>query len=199
MLYYRNVKKHNFTFLLQMADYVPVMLSNLPECQNDCDRNRLVQMSWFIYHFSCVTLVSLSSFWRLRCLVVYLYHISSFIKNSVSGAGEKIIREWSRQAASSPPCQEGLLLPSRLAPNAKSLERQEDKRRIVWSTSECQPPQENRKLRPFILDAERVSRIWGLTAFSLGRMLFVLLWGVYSRWHQIRSSAHVFARQTNNW
>ncbi|TNN88301.1 hypothetical protein EYF80_001517 [Liparis tanakae] len=27
----------------------------------------------------------------LQCLVVYLYHISSFIKNSVSGAGERAL------------------------------------------------------------------------------------------------------------
>lgn len=71
---------------------------------------------------SCVTLVSHSlPFGSLRCLVVYLYHISSFIKNSVSGAGERALgSEVDRLLGNHPPRVPSGAPPALLAPHIES-------------------------------------------------------------------------------
>lgn len=84
--------------------------------QNDRSKVEHMHLCWLIYRFFCATLVSLTAFWLRHCLVVYSYLTSSFIKISVSGAGERTPgSEVDRLLGIHPP----LLLPGHLLPSAK--------------------------------------------------------------------------------
>lgn len=156
-----------------------------PPERHHSERNQAMQMNpcWLIYQLFCVTSVSLSAFWRLHCLVVYLYHISSFIKNSVSGAGERALRsEVDRLLGNHPP-----ILPSGAAPALagsrwapKGPQRRRGEARMSW----CQR-----------------ARLEGKSSSDLMEQMLVLTKNFFSfdtRWHQMRRGAHVFARQTDD-
>lgn len=132
-----------FPKIIHACAYLPTSpLQSHPTWLGDGgDRNQVVQMSpcWLIYRFLCVTLVSLSAFWHLHCLVVYLYCFSSFIKNSVSGAGRRALGSGvDRLFGNHPP-----LVPSRAPPALaasrsapKACRGRKTKRRWTEATSE---------------------------------------------------------------
>lgn len=145
----------------------------------------------------CYLGISLSAFWQLHCLVVYLYHISSFIKNSVSGAGERALgSEVDRLLGNHPsPVPSGA--PPALAPHderqkpAEAERQREDGRECHWMSCLLRKI----KIAPIWYKKHKgFKEIWGLTILIFGEILFVLLKG-----HRMRNWTHVFAKQTNNY
>lgn len=119
--------------------------------------------------------VFLSAFWHLHCLVVYLYHISSFIKNSVSGAVESALEsEVYRLLRNHPP-----LVPSGAAPALAALhwapKAHRGRKTKEGRTEEC-------LLRRMKVPPFAITNLW-INYRNFLEELICSPWGVCTHWH----------------
>lgn len=169
-----HVSTHHLSSLVKFAT-VPLREWENPSC---ADESALTYSSPLL----CYRGVFLSAFWHLHCLVVYLYHISSFIKNSVSGAVESALEsEVYRLLRNHPP-----LVPSGAAPALAAL-HWAPKAHRGRKTKEGST--EERLLSRMKVSPFDIVNLW-INYRTFVEVLICSPRGVCTHWHWMRSQVH---------